>query len=464
MPTILTDPGLSRRWMIALLIAFVGLRIVFAPLLELIPDEAYYWTYSRHLDTGYLDHPPLIAWLIRIGTGLFGQTELGVRLPALVCGLLTIGFLHRLARELHGADAGLAAAVLAAGLPFFFAFGAIATPDPPLLAAWAATLLCLKRAMIDRRAGAWWGVGIAFGLGLLAKYTMVLLGLSAFVFMLVDPMARRWFARPQPYLAALLALLLFSPVLVWNAEHQWASFLFQSSRRFDVAGVNFSLHRFVWHTAVLVTPTAIAALAVALADRGESPEDGDRRARRLLWLCFAVPLGAFAAFSVISRPEPHWAGVAWIAAVPLMAPTVQAGIATDALRRGLARAWTITLMLLACLYTLVSSYVALGLPGNPVALINRHYFWGPTAAAVEEVEREVEALTGEPPFVVGTSIWSIAASLQFYRSRDPEDVTSRNALGRNAVMFGTWFHPDERRAGRSSWSLSGRRICRSTIG
>jgi len=227
MPTIMTHPGRSRRWMIALLIAFVGLRIIFAPLLELIPDEAYYWTYSRHLDIGYLDHPPLIAWLIRIGTGLFGQTELGVRLPALVCGLLTIGFLTRLASELHGRDAGLAAAVLAAGLPFFFAFGAIATPDPPLIAAWAVALLYLKRALIDGRAGAWWGVGIAFGLGLLAKYTMVLLGLSVFVFMLVDPEARRWFARPQPYLAALLALLLFSPVLVWNAQHGWISFTYQ---------------------------------------------------------------------------------------------------------------------------------------------------------------------------------------------------------------------------------------------
>ena len=447
MPATMTDPGLSRRSMIALLIVLVGLRIVFAPLLELIPDEAYYWTYSRHLDIGYLDHPPMIAWLIRIGTELFGQTELGVRLPALACGLLTIGFLAKLAFELHDREAGLAAAVLAAGLPFFIAFGAIATPDPPLIAGWAAALLYLKRALVDGRAHAWWGVGIAFGLGLLAKYTIILLGLSAFVFMLVDPEARRWFARPQPYLAALLALLLFSPVLVWNAEHQWASFLFQSSRRFDIADAQFSLHRFVWHTAVLVTPTAIAALAVAFAERRGSPEDGGRRARRLLWLCFAVPLGAFAAFGTISRPEPHWAGVAWIAAVPLIAPTLRAGIDTDAIRRGLARAWTITLMLLAGLYALLLSYVALGLPGNPVALINRHYFWEPTAVAVEEVEREVEALTGKPPLVVGTSIWSIAASLQFYRSRDPEDVTSRNALGRNAVMFSTWFRP-EQAAGR----------------
>ena len=74
----------------ALLVALVGyaffLRLLYGAQIELIPEETYYWNYSRHLDIGYLDHPPMVAWLIKLGTLLFGDTEFGVRFGALCCG------------------------------------------------------------------------------------------------------------------------------------------------------------------------------------------------------------------------------------------------------------------------------------------------------------------------------------------------------------------------------------------
>ena len=85
------------------------------------------------------------------------------------------------------------------------------TPDAPLTAAWAAALYFLERALIAERAEAWWGVGLCLGLGMLSKYTIGLLGLSAFLFMLLDARARQWLRRWQPYGAALLALAVFSP-------------------------------------------------------------------------------------------------------------------------------------------------------------------------------------------------------------------------------------------------------------
>ena len=99
-------------------------------------------------------------------------------------------------------------------------------PDAPLMAFYAGTLYYLERALFADRPRAWLGVGICFGLGLLSKYTMALLGPAVLLFMLFDRDARKQWRRTGPYFALLLAGVLFTPVLYWNAQHDWASFTF----------------------------------------------------------------------------------------------------------------------------------------------------------------------------------------------------------------------------------------------
>src|SRR5450631_1713223 len=208
--------GVDWRWR-ALVIAIVGyaffLRLVYSAQVELIPEEAYYWNYSRHLDIGYLDHPPLVAWLIRFGTTLFGNTEFGVRFGALCCGAAAAFFIFRLTRNLFGESSALLALALLQVLPFFFLTGMLMTPDAPLSAAWAASLYFLERALVADRSGAWWRAGICLGFGLLSKYTIGLLAPATLIFMLLDPKSRHWLRRPEPYVAALLALAIFVPVI-----------------------------------------------------------------------------------------------------------------------------------------------------------------------------------------------------------------------------------------------------------
>src|SRR5258708_38574396 len=138
--------GADVHWR-ALLIALVGyaffLRVLYSGQIELIPEEAYYWNYSRHLDIGYLDHPPMVAWLIRLGTLLFGDTEFGVRFGPLCCGTVSSCFIYRLTRNVFGESSALLALGLAQVLPFFFMAGMIMTPDAPLTAAWAGSLYFL---------------------------------------------------------------------------------------------------------------------------------------------------------------------------------------------------------------------------------------------------------------------------------------------------------------------------------
>jgi dolichol-phosphate mannosyltransferase len=138
--------------------------------------------------------------------------------------LIAAFFQFQFARNLFGKTAAFLAVLLFSVLPFFFAMGLLMMPDVPLTATWAGGLYFLERATLAKRREAWLGLGLCMGLGMLSKYTIALLGPATLIFLLLDPRSRRWLWSPWPYVAALIALLLFSPVITWNAAHDWASF------------------------------------------------------------------------------------------------------------------------------------------------------------------------------------------------------------------------------------------------
>ncbi|MEQ1854738.1 MAG: glycosyltransferase, partial [Chthoniobacteraceae bacterium] len=150
--------GSGMRWrMIAIaLVAYVFLlRLVYLGQPELMPEEAYYWSYSQHPDIGYLDHPPMVAWLIWLGTAVFGRGEFGVRIGAFGCWVVASLFVFGLARNLFSKSAGFVAVLLMQVLPFFFSTGLLMTPDAPLTACWAGALYSMERAFIGDRRRAW---------------------------------------------------------------------------------------------------------------------------------------------------------------------------------------------------------------------------------------------------------------------------------------------------------------------
>ena len=252
-----------KRGVLVLAVALFLLRVAFLGQPDLFPEEAYYWNYAAHLDTGYLDHPPMVAWLIHAGTALFGDSEFGVRLGVVLCSLVTAFFTFRLTTLLFDARAGWMAVLLVQLLPFFFLTGFMITPDAPLTACWAGALYFLARALLQEKAGAWLGLGVCLGLGMLSKYTIALLGPATLIFITVDARARRWWRHPAPYAAVLLAIVIFSPVIIWNARHQWASFAFQSADRVAVAR-RFSTHELLASILVLLTPVLMLLVWRAL--------------------------------------------------------------------------------------------------------------------------------------------------------------------------------------------------------
>lgn len=457
---VLAPPRSANERALALRLACLGaagyllaLRVAYAGAVELLPEEAYYWSYAQHLDLSYLDHPPLVAWLISAGTALFGHSEWGVRVGAIACSLVTIGFSAALTARWLGKTAAAVSIALVASLPFSFTSGILMTPDAPLAAAWAGALYFLWLALVETRPRAWWGVGVCLGAGMLAKYTIALLGAGAFLFMLADRRARSWFARPEPYLAALVALALFSPVVVWNYRNDWASFAFQSERRLEEPP-EFGLHRLAGGVIALLGPAVVAALLALSRARtrravdASVPVDEPGRRWRFAALTAFAPLAVFVAFSVAHVPKMNWTGPLWLALLPATAAlfALAPGARTGAGARVAARLFAPTLWLALVGYGALLHSLALGLPGSDFPRGTRYaQRWRDIAAAVDRAARDVHAATGEAPVIVTFDRYATSSLLAFYQPGDgPRWTIGGRALfgAGTSLMYGYWTPPD----------------------
>jgi 4-amino-4-deoxy-L-arabinose transferase-like glycosyltransferase len=214
-----------------MILALVALRLVAAAWTPLTFDEAYYWMWSNHLAFGYYDHPPAVAAVIRLGTTIAGDTELGVRLVSILLALPMSWAVYRSASILFGGQRVAATATILLNVTLMAAVGTlIVTPDAPLLVASSFVLLFLAK-LLETGRGAWWlAVGAAVGTALLSKYTALFFGPAILIWLVAVPKLRRWLLSLWLYLGGLVALLVFSPVILWNADHHWVSFIKQIGR------------------------------------------------------------------------------------------------------------------------------------------------------------------------------------------------------------------------------------------
>src|ERR1700732_4241719 len=211
--------------------ALVALRLAAAAWTPLTFDEAYYWMWSKHLAGGYYDHPPMVAAVIRLGTVIAGDNELGVRLVSILLALPMSWAVFRAASILFGGQRVAPTATILLNITLMAAVGTlIVTPDSPLLVASSFVLFFLAKVLETGR-GAWWlAVGAAVGAALLSKYTALLFGPAILIWLVSAAKLRRWLVSPWPYLGGIVALAVFSPVILWNADHDWVSFIKQIGR------------------------------------------------------------------------------------------------------------------------------------------------------------------------------------------------------------------------------------------
>src|SRR5712691_4039463 len=212
-------------WALAAVATITAARLIWLAVQPagLYPDEAQYWFWAQHPAFGYYSKPPLVAWLIALTTASFGNSEFAVRLSAPLLHGVTALLVYGVAARLYDRRAGFWSALAYATLPGVSLSAFIISTDAVLLPCWAAALYAFVRAR-EPDGGRWWVVvGIAAGLGLLAKYAMACWLLSALGFVLLIPGERR---HLKPLLAATaIAGLLYLPNLWWNWSHGFVSYL-----------------------------------------------------------------------------------------------------------------------------------------------------------------------------------------------------------------------------------------------
>jgi len=259
-------------------LAFALLDTVISP----HPDYIDHWMQSRVLAFGYYEHPPMIAWVLRALTALVGDSEPALEGIAIFLNLAILAGMYAVGASVFGARAAAFGLVAAETTPFFIGGTPLVHIDQPLLLFWLAALGALLRYQRTGRARWLLLMGILAGLGALSKYTMVLFYLSALVFIVAVPGRRRELLNPYIYLAGVLSLLVFSPVLVWNAQHEWVSILFQLRKGAGGAAVIPGKHlaEFTLGYVFLFSPVMVAAGAAWFWRRwrGGSPGGGLRAA------------------------------------------------------------------------------------------------------------------------------------------------------------------------------------------
>lgn len=307
-------PALSSLlWVAALIVAMTAMRCIFAGTLDLRTDEAYYWTWSKESALSFLDHPPMIAWFIRFGTAIFGDTNFGVRFAGLlampVSQLLLADIVRRVTHDIRAAI--LAVLMMEAALYYGLLMAKVA-PDVALIPFELAMVWSLVRLNKSGDARWWLAAGLFGGLSLLSKLTALMLVPAIAAFIVVPDWRRRWLRSPYPWAAALIAVVVFSPVLIWNGMHDWASFRFQFVRA--TAAHDFMLRTLGDYIGLQFGQVGPILLPVVLFGVGLTAWRGYRHrdpVAVLLSTAVLVPFGYFLWKSTTLRIGDTWPMLIW---------------------------------------------------------------------------------------------------------------------------------------------------------
>ena len=297
----------------AILLVLTLFRLLVAARSGLVFDEGYYTFWSERLAAGYLDHPPAVAVMIAIGRFLAGDNPLGVRLVAVVMGLVLSGLIWRTGELLLGRRAALLAVLWynvapVAGLDF------ITTPDPPSALFWMATVWALAEFVASRQRNWWLVAGVMVGLGLASKYTVAFLAPGLILLLLSSPERRRWLAYWQVWAAGLLAIAVFSPVIWWNARHGWASFLFQGRRTVTgTVGAAFfgNFVDFLGGQALYMTPVFLGFAIAGIAMFLRAPNRPDRAGLAVPIVTALPALAYFCYHTLHAQVDANWLIPLW---------------------------------------------------------------------------------------------------------------------------------------------------------
>ena len=430
---------LGATWLVLFLTLVI--RLLAGSQFLLVPDEANYWQWSRYLAMGYYDHPPMIAWAIRLSTNLFGNNEFAVRLPTVLGITVASSYLCLLAARWFSCRCAFHTALVSQVILLMNGSALIATPDGLLLPCWAAACYHAAQALDRNRLGQWLLTGIWFGLGLLSKYTMLLFLPSLFFCMLFTRIYRSRLVSYKPWFGLLVGFLVFTPVLIWNSQNNWVTFrhvLYQGGVENSTLFTLNYISDFFGTQVALLSPVIFLLILAGWLDGWTNkrlrPGDG----AFLIWMS----LTGFAVFTVLSfhvRIYGNWPSPAYLTALVLIAALYSPG------QQGRAAAhhwlWNFGIGLALLMTTAV--IVQLFYPLLPIRIdldrtARETAGWNELGRITDTVVREMD----EPDntFIFGLR-YQFASELAFYMTGQPRTVSINRWTRPNVYDF--WCNDGE---------------------
>ena len=451
------------KYLLYLILGTTLFRLIYINIPNLAPQEAYYWNYSRHLALSYFDHPPMLAWLIFIFTHIGKQSEFFVRIACVLisAGLTYLSYL--IGESLFDRKVGFFSALTLNSILIFSLGAIIATPDTPMILFWILSFYFFSRLILTQKKKWWYLLGISTGLALLSKYTAIFIVVSVFLYLLFSKHNRKWLLSKEPYLALILTIFIFSPVIIWNAQNNWASFLFQSSRR---AG---ELHPFsAWHffgylgaQLGVVSPLIYLSLIYAIIISGiigfrrkvmsESPPHpnpptdftpfnlpkGERELEEnenfLLCFCWSFPVILF--FTLLAAK--YWVKINWVSAGYFSASIAGVALFFRFVEEGKRwiKLWGISALIVSLLFVVVAHILPI-MKSIPVSSsLDTITGWKELAVRVEKEKDQMRDGT----MVVGYG-YKVPSEIAFYTSLE---TYSNNILGEDGLQFDFWSDPND---------------------
>lgn len=373
--------------------ALAALYLVLGSTVPLVEDEAYYTLWARVPSAGYYDHPPMVAWAIAAGRGLFGDSVFATRIVSMLASLLVLPLVWWMGWRIGGVKSGdLAAAFTAITVPVF-GFGFAATPDPFSVLFWTAATAFALEAHLRDRPNFWLGVGLLAGLGVLSKFTNLFFGVGIVFWLLLSGEGRKNLRHWQVWGGAVLGLVVLVPFVIWNQQHDWIGFERQFGRIGEAEGFSAARYLLFWLSLIaLVTPL----LFVQFLRRLFSPEVP----RLLIWLI--APILIYLTWHATKSS----AGGQWL--VPIY-PTLALIAAIGAERLG----WVFWSGL-----ALSAAVLVIGLWPNRVLIGGHHPFT--QIRGWSEVRRDIDALMAKEGAVwIATDAYGLTGQLAYYFKGDP---------------------------------------------
>jgi hypothetical protein len=413
-----------RRLILFFLGLLTALRLVLIGQFELFPDESYYFMWSERMDWSFFSKGPGVAAAMWLSTHLFGVSEFGIRFFSPLLALGTSLVLWNFARRLYGESVAAWTVLLMNSLPIFHAGALVMTIDPLSIFFWAAALATCWRALEESPAFSWWwpATGALIGLGFLSKYTNAMQLLSIALLLALTAKYRAEFKRPGFYVMLGVFLVCCTPVLIWNAQHEWVTLdhLVARGGLKKPFSLNFGeLGKFLLMHFGVFSPLIFGGMIAATVWAWPKAKHSFK-VRYLL--AFTLPLFAlYFWLSLKQAGEPNWTAPAVISLGVLTAALWHERAETSRGARRFALA-ALAVGVAMSLFILNTDLVRLaGVPWSyerdPSA---RMRGWQSAAGEVERLRAEFETQLGQPVFLIANE-HEVAASLAFYlKDKRPE--------------------------------------------